>query len=91
MIKLPLPPGPADAVAQRRRFPESYLVAAPGYYLTGDAGYRDDDGYLYVMSRIDDIINVAGHRLLSTGSIEEVLAGHPGRGRVRGRLARPTS
>jgi propionyl-CoA synthetase len=51
-------------------------VHHPGYYLSGDAGYRDDDGYLYVMSRIDDIINVAGHRL-STGSIEESLANHP--------------
>src|SRR4030095_15755561 len=48
----------------------------PAYYLTGDAGYKDDEGYLYVMSRIDDIINVAGHRL-STGSIEEALSGHP--------------
>jgi propionyl-CoA synthetase len=55
---------------------KSYLERYDGYYLTGDAGYKDQDGYLYVMSRIDDIINVAGHRL-STGSIEETLAAHP--------------
>src|SRR2546430_16724275 len=54
----------------------SYLTKHPGFYLTGDAGYRDDDGYLYIMSRVDDIINVAGHRL-STGAMEEVLASHP--------------
>ena len=54
----------------------SYLARYDGYYLTGDAGYRDEDGYLYVMSRIDDVINVAGHRL-STGAMEEVLAAHP--------------
>ncbi|MFL5054212.1 MAG: AMP-binding enzyme, partial [Microvirga sp.] len=54
----------------------SYLTKHPGHYLTGDAGYRDEDGYLYIMSRVDDIINVAGHRL-STGAMEEVLAGHP--------------
>jgi len=53
-----------------------YLDPYPGYYLTGDAGYLDDDGYIWIMSRIDDIINVAGHRL-STGAIEEVLASHP--------------
>ena len=63
-------------MAQRRGVRKSYLVSIPGYYLTGDAGYKDEDGYFYVMSRIDDIINVAGHRL-STGAIEEVLAGHP--------------
>jgi len=57
------------------RFKQSYLSAEPGYYLTGDAGYKDEDGYLYIMSRIDDIINVAGHRL-STGAMEEVLASH---------------
>jgi len=55
---------------------ESYLSAQDGYYLTGDAGYKDADGYLWIMSRIDDIINVAGHRL-STGGMEEVLASHP--------------
>ena len=53
-----------------------YLDPFPGYYLTGDAGYRDEDGYLWIMSRVDDIINVAGHRL-STGAMEEVLASHP--------------
>ncbi|MGH8561759.1 MAG: AMP-binding enzyme, partial [Nevskiales bacterium] len=55
---------------------EHYLTRYPGYYLTGDAGYQDGDGYWWIMSRIDDIINVAGHRL-STGAMEEVLAGHP--------------
>jgi len=55
---------------------ESYLSRYPGYYLTGDAGFIDDDGYVWIMSRIDDVINVAGHRL-STGAMEEVLAGHP--------------
>src|SRR5207302_8798023 len=55
---------------------ESYLSRCPGYYLTGDAGFIDDDGYVWIMSRIDDVINVAGHRL-STGAMEEVLAAHP--------------
>jgi propionyl-CoA synthetase len=59
-----------------KRFREAYLDEFPGYYKTADAGYKDDDGYIYVMSRTDDIINVAGHRL-STGGMEEVLAGHP--------------
>src|SRR5207247_6215148 len=58
------------------RFVASYLSQFPGYYTTADAGYVDEDGYVYVMSRTDDIINVAGHRL-STGSMEEVLASHP--------------
>jgi propionyl-CoA synthetase len=57
------------------RFKESYLAEFPGYYKTADAGYIDDDGYVYIMGRTDDIINVAGHRL-STGGMEEVLAGH---------------
>ena len=57
-------------------FEKSYLTTFPGYYLTGDAGYIDEDGYLFVMGRIDDIINVAGHRL-STGAMEEVIAAHP--------------
>ena len=57
------------------RFRESYLAEFPGYYKTADAGYIDDDGYVYVMGRTDDIINVAGHRL-STGGMEEVLASH---------------
>ena len=56
------------------RYVASYLSAFPGYYLTGDGGYFDEDGYLFVMGRIDDVINVAGHRM-STGSIEAVLAG----------------
>jgi len=62
--------------SREARFRETYLEPFPGYYLSGDAGYIDEDGYLWIMSRIDDIINVAGHRL-STGSMEEVLAGHP--------------
>src|SRR4029079_7367414 len=77
MIKLPLPPGALPTLWHNDEgFRRSYLDQHPGYYLTGDAGYHDEDGYLYVMSRIDDIINVAGHRL-STGSIEETLAAHP--------------
>jgi propionyl-CoA synthetase len=77
MIRLPLPPGALPTLWQNDQgFVQSYLSQCPGYYLTGDAGYADEDGYLYVMSRVDDIINVAGHRL-STGAIEEVLAGHP--------------
>jgi propionyl-CoA synthetase len=77
VVKLPLPPGCLPTLWQNdQRFQDSYLSEYPGYYLTADAGYKDDDGYLYVMSRTDDIINVAGHRL-STGGIEEVLAAHP--------------
>jgi propionyl-CoA synthetase len=77
MIKLPLPPGCLPTLWQNDAgYERSYLAHVPGYYLTGDAGYRDADGYLHIMSRIDDIINVAGHRL-STGAMEEVLAGHP--------------
>ena len=76
-IRLPLPPSClATLWGGAERFVESYLSRYPGYYLTGDAGYRDEDGYLFVMGRIDDVINVAGHRL-STGQIEEVLATHP--------------
>ena len=75
-VRLPLPPGCMSTLwNQDARFVESYLSAHPGYYQTGDAGYMDEDGYLFVMSRIDDIINVAGHRL-STGGMEEVLASH---------------
>ncbi len=75
-VKLPLPPGCLPTLWENEKgFRESYLTRYPGYYLTGDAGYRDADGYLYIMSRIDDIINVAGHRL-STGAMEEVLASH---------------
>lgn len=77
MIKLPMPPGCLPTLWQNDdRYVESYLSANEGYYLTGDAGYKDEDGYLWIMSRIDDIINVAGHRL-STGGMEEVLASHP--------------
>ena len=76
-IKLPLPPGCLPTLWNNDAgYQKSYLTQHPGHYLTGDAGYKDDDGYLYIMSRVDDIINVAGHRL-STGGMEEVLAGHP--------------
>ena len=75
--KLPLPPGTLPGLWNaEERFRESYLSTFPGYYETGDAGFVDEDGYINVMSRTDDVINVAGHRL-STGAIEEVLAGHP--------------
>lgn len=75
--KLPLPPGTLPGFWQAdERYRAGYLSRFPGYYETGDAGYIDEDGYIYVMSRTDDIINVAGHRL-STGAIEEVLAAHP--------------
>ena len=77
MVRLPLPPGTLPTLWQAdRRYVDAYLARYPGYYLTGDAGYQDEDGYLFIMSRIDDVINVAGHRL-STGAMEEVLAGHP--------------
>ena len=77
VIRLPLPPGTLPTLWHNDAgYEKAYLRRFPGYYLTGDAGYRDVDGYFYVMSRIDDIINVAGHRL-STGGLEEVLAGHP--------------
>ena len=77
MVKLPLPPANFPTLWQQDdRFKESYLAEFPGYYKTADAGYKDEDGYIFVMSRTDDIINVAGHRL-STGGMEEVLAGHP--------------
>ena len=76
-IKLPLPPGALPTLwRDDERYVSSYLSRYPGYYLTGDGGHVDDDGYLFVMGRTDDVINVAGHRL-STGSMEEVLAGHP--------------
>ena len=77
MIKLPLPPGTFPTLWNAdERFIEAYLAEFPGYYKTADAGYIDADGYVFVMSRTDDIINVAGHRL-STGAMEEVLAAHP--------------
>lgn len=76
-IKLPLPPGTLQTLwRDDARYVASYLAAFDGYYLSGDGGYIDDDGYVYVMGRTDDVINVAGHRL-STGAIEGVLAAHP--------------
>ncbi len=76
-IKLPLPPGTLPTLWNaEERYKKSYLSTFPGYYETGDAGYKDKDGYLYIMSRTDDVLNVAGHRL-STGAMEEVLSSHP--------------
>ena len=75
-IKLPLPPSCLPTLwAADDRFVEAYLSKFPGYYETGDAGYIDDDGYIFVMSRTDDVINTAGHRL-STGAMEEVISNH---------------
>jgi len=77
VVKLPMPPGSSPTLWNAdERFRETYLSAFPGYYQTADAGCVDEDGYVFVMSRTDDIINVAGHRL-STGAMEEVLAAHP--------------
>ena len=77
VLKLPLPPGTLPTLWQNEeRFVESYLTRFPGYYNTADAGYVDENGYVYIMARTDDIINVAGHRL-STGGMEEVVASHP--------------
>ena len=77
VIRLPLPPGTFPTLWNAdERFKEAYLEEYPGYYKTADAGYIDDEGYVFVMARTDDIINVAGHRL-STGGMEEVLAAHP--------------
>jgi propionyl-CoA synthetase len=76
-VKLPLPPGTLPTLWNaEERFKKSYLTTFDGYYETGDAGMIDEDGYLYIMARTDDVINVAGHRL-STGAMEEVLANHP--------------
>ncbi len=76
-IKLPLPPGTLSTLWNAdERYVSAYLSTFPGHYETGDAGYIDEDGYLYIMARTDDVINVAGHRL-STGAMEEVLASHP--------------
>ena len=76
-IKLPMAPGALSTLwGSDERFVESYMSEFPGYYQTGDAGIRDEDGYIHVMARTDDVINVAGHRL-STGGMEEVLSGHP--------------
>jgi propionyl-CoA synthetase len=75
-VKLPLPPGTLTTLWNAdARFVKSYMTDYPGYYQTGDAGFIDDDGYVYIMARTDDIINVAGHRL-STGAMEEVLSSH---------------
>jgi len=76
-IKLPLPPSCLPSVwGNHARFLAGYLEQFPGYYTSGDGGYKDEDGYVFIMGRTDDVINVAGHRL-STGEMEEVLAGHP--------------
>jgi propionyl-CoA synthetase len=76
-LKLPLPPGTLPTVwGDDQRYIDSYLAAFDGYYLTGDGGYLDDEGYLYVLGRTDDVLNVAGHRM-SSGQLEAVLAGHP--------------
>ena len=77
VAKLPMPPGSSPTLwMAEERFRSTYLDPFPGYYLTADAGYIDERGYVFVMARTDDIINVAGHRL-STGAVEEVLASHP--------------
>ena len=77
VVRLPLPPGCFTTLWQNDKdFVSTYFSAFPGYYLTADAGYIDTDGYLWIMGRTDDIINIAGHRL-STGAMEEVLASHP--------------
>jgi propionyl-CoA synthetase len=77
VIKLPMPPGCLPTLWNNDEgYRKAYLARFPGYYLTADAGYKDEDGYLSVMTRTDDIINVAGHRL-STGALEEVLSSHP--------------
>ncbi len=77
VVKLPMPPGATPTLWNAdERFKSTYLMSFPGYYQTADAGYIDDNGYVFVMARTDDIINVAGHRL-STGAMEEVLAEHP--------------
>jgi len=77
VVKLPLPPGTlATLWRNEERFIKSYMSAFPGYYETSDGGYIDEDGYVFVMGRIDDVINIAGHRL-STGAMEEVIATHP--------------
>jgi propionyl-CoA synthetase len=76
-VKLPMPPGSLPTLWNNDAgYEHSYLRRHPGFYLTGDAGYKDEDEYIFIMSRVDDIINVAGHRL-STGGMEEVLSAHP--------------
>ena len=74
-VKLPLPPGALPTLWNNDDGLSSYLTDFPGYYMTADAGYMDEDGYVYIMARTDDVINVAGHRL-STGAMEEVLSRH---------------
>lgn len=77
-IKLPLPPGCLTTLWNNdERFVQGYLTTFPGFYVTGDGGYKDEDGYFYILGRVDDVINVAGHRL-STGEMEEIIATHPG-------------
>jgi propionyl-CoA synthetase len=77
VVKLPLPPSCLPTLWHNDQgFRDSYLAEFPGYYKTADAGFKDEDGYIFVMGRTDDIINVAGHRL-STGGMEEVLSAHP--------------
>ena len=76
-VKLPMPPGVAWSIwNQPQRYKEAYLSAFPGYYHTGDGGFKDDDGYIYITGRTDDVINVSGHRL-STGEMEEIVSAHP--------------
>ena len=76
-VKLPMPPGCLPTLwNDDDRFQQSYMERFPGYYLSGDGGYKDRDDYVYIMGRIDDVINVAGHRL-STGEMEEIVASHP--------------
>lgn len=76
-LKLPLPPGFTPTLwRDPDRFRQAYLDRFPGYYLSGDGGYRDEDGYVFIMGRVDDVINVAGHRL-STGEMEEIVGAHP--------------
>lgn len=77
VVKLPLPPGTLPTLWKNdKRYIDSYMSTFPGYYETSDGGYIDEDGYVYVMGRMDDVINIAGHRL-STGAMEEVIATHP--------------
>ena len=76
-VKLPLPPGTLPTLWNADdRFTESYMNVFPGYYFTSDGGYIDEDSYVYIMGRVDDVINIAGHRL-STGEMEEIVATHP--------------
>ena len=77
VVKLPLPPGNLKNIwGNPERFVAGYLSRFPGYYFSGDGGYKDEDGYVFITGRVDDVINVAGHRL-STAEMEEVVASHP--------------